>query len=154
MPKTSQAVKVSLIETATIPATKGRFLEASLEHEFAAGDEVVFEQQSDKKLALAQSIQSTAKPALSDQQVILKTELKLDQQILDVDAKELEQLENLLLNSDDVFAVDDSELGQTSLVQHTIDTGAKEGWYIEILCQFSQSQCCHEERCLSSSEDR
>lgn len=43
IPKTTQAVKVSLIETATIPARKGRFIEASLEHKFAAGDEVVFE---------------------------------------------------------------------------------------------------------------
>lgn len=43
MSKTSQAVIVLLIETVTIPARKGRFIEASLEHEFAAGDEVVFE---------------------------------------------------------------------------------------------------------------
>ena len=43
MPITYRAVKVSLIETATIPARKGCFIEASLEHEFAAGDEVVFE---------------------------------------------------------------------------------------------------------------
>ena len=60
-------------------------------------------QQSDKKLALAQSTQctqstqSTANPALSDRQAILKAELKLDQQTLDCDAKELKQLENLLL---------------------------------------------------------
>ena len=43
MPKIFRAVKVALIETATIPARKGRFVEASLEHEFAAGDKVVFE---------------------------------------------------------------------------------------------------------------
>ena len=82
----------------------------------STGAQVKMLQQSDEKLALAQSTRSTANPALSDRQAILKAELKLDQQTLDVDAKELEQLENLLLNSDDVFAVDDSELGRTSLI--------------------------------------
>ena len=35
----------------------------------------------------------------------------------------MEQLEDLLLNSIDVFALNDSELGRTSLVKHSIDTG-------------------------------
>ena len=54
---------------------------------------------------------------------MLISELKLSQRTLDCEEKESEQLENLLLNSDDAFALDDSELGHTSLVQHTIDTG-------------------------------
>ena len=54
---------------------------------------------------------------------MLKAELKLDQQTLVSEANEAEQLEKLLLNSVDVFALDDSELGRTSLVQHAIDTG-------------------------------
>lgn len=47
-------------------------------------------QQSDKKLVLAQCTQSAANLALSDRQAILKADLKLDQQTLDCDAKELE----------------------------------------------------------------
>ena len=43
MPKSAQAVKVSLIETATIPTRKGHFIEDSLEEQFAVGEEVVFE---------------------------------------------------------------------------------------------------------------
>ena len=43
MPKSAQAAKVSLTDTTTIPARKGRSIEASLEQGFAVGDEVVFE---------------------------------------------------------------------------------------------------------------
>ena len=60
---------------------------------------------------------------LTDRQAKLKSELNLSQQTPDCEAEVAEQLENLLLNFVDVFALDDSELGRTSLVQHTIDTG-------------------------------
>ena len=36
---------------------------------------------------------------------------------------QLQQLEELLIKAEDVFALDDSELGCTSLVQHRVDTG-------------------------------
>ena len=41
MPTSTEAVNVSLIEATTILARKGRSIEAHLEQEFAAGDEVV-----------------------------------------------------------------------------------------------------------------
>ena len=37
--------------------------------------------------------------------------------------EELTQLEELLCAAEDVFALDDTELGYTSLVQHRVDTG-------------------------------
>ena len=187
MPKSAKSVKVSLIEATTIPARKGRFIEASLDQELPAGAEVVFEpkvnalqsyglsspesilsvnangnlliplqnfrqnstnleagmelgtierfdgqiespeckqstcahvtMQSKQKLVLAQSHN------LTDRQTLLKSELKLSQQTLACEAKQVEQLEDLLLNSVDVFALNDSELGRTSLVKHSIDTG-------------------------------
>ena len=43
MPKSTKAVKVSLIETTTTSARKGRFIEARLEQEFAANDKIIFE---------------------------------------------------------------------------------------------------------------
>ena len=187
MPNSAKSVKVSLIEATTIPARKGRFIEASLDQELPAGAEVVFEpkvnalqsyglsspesilsvnangnlliplqnfrqnstnleagmelgtierfdgqvespeckqstcahvtMQSKQKLALAQSHN------LTDRQTLLKSELKLSQRTLACEAKQVELLEDLLLNSVDVFALNDSELGRTSLVKHSIDTG-------------------------------
>lgn len=37
--------------------------------------------------------------------------------------EERRQLEELLLELEDAFALDDSELGETELITHTIDTG-------------------------------
>ena len=197
MPKSTKTVKVSLIETTTIPARKGRFIEARLEQEFAANDKVIFEpnvntlpsyglssmesiltvhangnvliplqdfqqsftspeagmelgtiercegqvssleckqgtfaqvsmlQQSEQKLAQSTNSQSTQSTdtqskkgthstttlTLTDRQAMLKLELKLGEQTQDCETKEVEQLEDLLLNSVDVFALNDSELG-------------------------------------------
>ena len=125
-------------------------------------------QQSKQKLALAQSSQSTqceqstqsaqSTPSaqgtqprqctqtsqctltLTDRQAKLKSELNLSQQTPDCEAEVAEQLENLLLNFVDVFALDDSELGRTSLVQHTIDTSDHPPSSHVALLTFSVSQ--------------
>ena len=47
----------------------------------------------------------------------------LDMPIDKLNPVELEKLKEVLAESTDVFALDDSELGCTSLVQHSIDTG-------------------------------
>lgn len=67
--------------------------------------------------------QSTESNTLADRQALLKSTLNLQQQLLSCEPKQIEKLESLLLNSVDVFALDDSELGRTSLVKHSIDTG-------------------------------
>ena len=54
---------------------------------------------------------------LTNLQAMLKLELNLGEQNPDCETKEVEQLVDLLLNSVDVFALNDSELGRTSLVQ-------------------------------------
>ena len=51
----------------------------------------------------------------------LKAELQLSQGDLTQD--QFQQLEQLICDNADVFALDDSELGCTSFVQHRIDTG-------------------------------
>ena len=50
----------------------------------------------------------------------LKDELRISDRC---SAKERQQLEELLLGLEDAFALDDSELGETDLITHKIDTG-------------------------------
>ena len=66
---------------------------------------------------------SISKQTLTDRQKRLKAELNLSQQTVECNTEQSEKLESLLLNSVDVFALDDSELGQTCLIKHAINTG-------------------------------
>ena len=65
----------------------------------------------------------------SNREVQLKSQLKLEElqsELItraDMNASKVDQLERVLLDADYVFALDEFELGHTSVVTHRIDTG-------------------------------
>ena len=162
---------VCLVQASTLPSRKGRFVDAiAPQSEFAPGEEVLFEPDTDLlcKLGLSSSdslltvgtdgklliplenlqpscvgvekdsiighvmsVKSTPTskerdsvnniPVDESRRQRLKPVLNVPKDGLDESQKQ--QLTQFLLKSEDVFSLDDSDLGHTSLVYHSVDTG-------------------------------
>ena len=84
----------------------------------------------------------------SNRKVQLKSQLKLEElqtELItraDMSASKVEQLERVLLDADDVFALDEFELGHTSVVTHRIDTG----YHPPIKQQSCRTPFCYREK--------
>lgn len=63
------------------------------------------------------------KASKSDPQRYHKLLEALNLPACELNAEDMGKLEALLLDFSDVFALNDSELGRTSIVRHSIDTG-------------------------------
>ena len=195
--------KVCLVESTTIPARKGRFLEATIEPSLEEGAQVLFEPRlqslqakglstqealltvapsgnilvpllnmefsnSDVKagdvigtIELMDEVADNLYPTSSCAQVEgqlqpladsarrskLKQQLKLPELQADLakagmSTDRVKEIEKVLLDADDVFALDESELGQTSLVTHSINTGD----HPPIKQQPRRTPFCHKEK--------
>ena len=189
----STVAKVYLVESTTIPARRGRFLEATIEPNFEKGTQLLFEPEVQslqaKGLSAQEALLSVAPSGkllvpllnmefsnsdvkagdvigtvelieeIADDQnlssscaqvqgvtsqtttnqtdfeirdVNRKSKLKQQLQLSELQADltkagmgtdQVKELEKVLLDADDVFALDESELGHTSLVTHSINTG-------------------------------
>ena len=185
--RSASCFSIQLVEASTIPARKGRFLEATVDTSFEEGQELLFETKESmlKELGIScqeslLAVQPTGKlliplqnygaeqisldPGILDigevecfegntfmpepeptanqhtssdkaiacahvttnemRQSSLESQLNLPQSDTPTvdQPKQLETL-NFILDYSDIFSVSNSDLGQTSIVQHTIDSG-------------------------------
>lgn len=108
-----------------MPVGLGKRIELGVARVYDLSDQVIIDvpQTVDSGLPHDHSRCAAVKPSVNSHERLQRLLKALDLPVDKLNQVELDKLKEVFVESTDVFALDDSELGCTSLVQHSIDTG-------------------------------